>query len=73
MSLLDNEMIIEYDEQLENYYVVCRPLAAVGLGETEQEALADLREAAHFGIDTMVDLELKEIVRKEGNGNGKQG
>ncbi len=69
----DNEMTIEYDEELKSYYIVCRPLAAVGLGETEREALADLREAAYFGIDTMVDLKLEEIVRKEGNGHGRQG
>jgi predicted RNase H-like HicB family nuclease len=36
-------------------------LTSVGLGKTEAEALDDLRAAAHFGIETMVDLKLREI------------
>jgi hypothetical protein len=73
MSLSANEMIIEYDEELQSYYIIYHPMAAVGLGETEREALADWREVAHLGIDTMVDLKLEEIMRKEGNGHGEQG
>jgi predicted RNase H-like HicB family nuclease len=36
-------------------------LTSVGLGKTEAEALDDLRAAAHFGIEAMVDLKLSEI------------
>jgi predicted RNase H-like HicB family nuclease len=36
-------------------------LTCVGLGKTKVEALADLRAAAHFGIETVVDLKLTEI------------
>jgi predicted RNase H-like HicB family nuclease len=36
-------------------------LTSVGLGKTKTEALDDLRAAAHFGIETMVDLKLREI------------
>ncbi len=69
----DNEMLIEYDKEIQSYYVAWRPVTAVGLGKTEKGALEELRKTAHYGIDTMVDLKLKEIVRKEGNGHGKQG
>ena len=38
-------------------------MTSVGLGRTKAEALDDLRAAAHFGIETMVDLKLREIVK----------
>lgn len=59
--LSDDEMRIEYDEEIKSYYIIWRPLATVGLGLTEKEALEELRVAAHFGIDTMIDLKLAEI------------
>ncbi len=64
--LSDSEMTIEYDDELQSYYIFCNSMAAAGLGETKQEALADLREAAHLGIDTMVNLKLAEIGEKGG-------
>jgi len=36
-------------------------LTGIGVGRTEAEALDDLRTAALFGIETMVDLKLREI------------
>jgi len=36
-------------------------LTCVGLGKTKAEALDDLRAAALFGIETMLDLKLREI------------
>jgi hypothetical protein len=36
-------------------------LTSIGLGKTKAEALHDLRAAAHFGIETMADLKLREI------------
>jgi predicted RNase H-like HicB family nuclease len=56
-----DEIIIAYDDDSQSYYCIWRPLTSVGLGETEAEALGDLRAAAHFGIETMVDLKLREI------------
>jgi len=73
MMLSDSGILIEYDEELQSYYVAWSPVTAVGLGKTEKEALEELRKTTHYGIDTMVDLKLKEIVGKEGNGHGKQG
>ena len=34
---------------------------AIGTGMTHEDALEDLREAAHFYIDTMIDLKLQEM------------
>jgi predicted RNase H-like HicB family nuclease len=55
-----DEIVIAYDDS-QSYYCIWRPLTSVGLGKTEAEALDDLRAAAHFGIETMVDLKLREI------------
>jgi len=56
-----DEITITYDDDSQSYYCIWRPLTSVGLGKTEAEALDDLRAAAHFGIETMVDLKLREI------------
>jgi hypothetical protein len=56
-----NEIMIAYDDDSQSYYCIWRPLTSVGLGRTEAEALDDLRAAAHFGIETIVDLKLREI------------
>lgn len=56
-----DEIIIDYDDDSQSYYCIWRPLISVGLGKTEAEALDDLRAAAYFGIETLVDLKLREI------------
>jgi predicted RNase H-like HicB family nuclease len=56
-----DEIVIAYDDDSQSYYCIWRPLTSVGLGKTEAEALDDLRAAAHFGVETMVDLKLREI------------
>jgi len=56
-----DEITIDYDDNSQNCYCVWRPLTSVGLGKTEAEALDDLRAAAHFGIETMLDLKLREM------------
>lgn len=60
-QLAYGEIIIAYDGGSKSYYCIWRPLTSVGLGKTEAEALDALRTAAHFGIETMVDLKLSEI------------
>ena len=60
-QLPHDDIIIAYDDDSQSYYCIWRPLTSVGLGKTEAEALDDLRVAAHFGIETMVDLKLREI------------
>jgi predicted RNase H-like HicB family nuclease len=62
MSLLPcNEIRTEYDDDSQSYYIIWQPLTAIGMGRTEQEALEDLRAAAHFGIETMVNSKLRII------------
>jgi len=56
-----DNIIIAYDDDSQSYYCIWRPLTSVGLGKTEAEALDDLRAAAHFGIETMVESKLREI------------
>ncbi len=73
MMLLHNDQIkIEYDEDLQGYYVAWNPVAAVGMGETEKKALEELRQAAHCGVETMVNLKMAEINDREGEKDGRQ-
>jgi hypothetical protein len=58
---INSEIRIEFDEEGRSYYTIWRPMVAIGMGKTEKEALEDLRAAAHFGIETKVELKLKEI------------
>ncbi len=57
----ENVIRIEFDEVLGEYYIVWQPIVVIASGGTEKEALEDLREAAHFGIDTMIDTKLAEL------------
>jgi predicted RNase H-like HicB family nuclease len=54
-----NEVHIEFDKDMQYYYAIWQPVA-IGTGATRQEALDDLRQAAHFGVDIFLDLKLKE-------------
>lgn len=51
---------VEFDKETCSYFIVWQPLLASS-GGTGREALEDLRTTAHFGIDTMIDLKLKEM------------
>jgi len=55
----NNNIKIEFDEETQNYYIIWQPIV-VSLGKTKGEALEDLREAAHFGVDTIIDLKIKK-------------
>lgn len=52
---------IEFDEVSRSYFIFWRTVIA-GLGETPHEAMDDLRQAAHLGIDTMIDSKAREII-----------
>jgi hypothetical protein len=60
MAPTDRNIDIEFDEETHSYFIVWQPLFASS-GRTEREALEDLRAAAHFGIDTMIDLKLGKV------------
>ena len=61
MSMPKHEISIESDAETQGFYTIWEPGSAIGMGMTEKEALGDLREAAHFYIDTIVDAKLREI------------
>ena len=56
----DNAIEIEFDEENRCYYIVWQPLI-IGLGGTKFDTLKDVRKAAHFGVDTFIDLKVMEI------------
>ena len=59
-----NTINLEFDEKSGEYYIVWEPVV-IGTGKTEDEALQDLREAAHFGVDTMIDRKLENIKKED--------
>ena len=59
-----NSINLEFDEKGEEYYIVWEPVV-IATGKTADEALQDLREAAHFGVDTMIDRKLKYIKKED--------
>jgi len=61
---LANSIDFEFDKKSGEYYIVWEPLV-IGTGKTRDEALQDLREAAHFGVDAMIDRKLKDIKKEE--------
>ena len=61
----NRDIEIEFDDVSKDYYVVWEPPVAIGSGGTDIEALHDLREVAHFGVDSLIDLKIKEITKEE--------
>jgi hypothetical protein len=59
-----NDINLEYDQESREYYIVWEPVI-LSAGKTERQALEELRGAAHSGVDTLIDLKLKNI-KKEG-------
>ena len=59
-----NSINLDFDKESGEYFIVWEPVV-IGAGKTADEALQDLREAAHFGVDTMIDRKLQNI-KKEG-------
>ena len=53
---------IEFDQETGSYFIIWE-LLVISLGKTEEEALQDLREAAHLGVDTFIDAKLKDVER----------
>ena len=58
-----NDIETEFDEETQDYYIIWEPVV-ISLGKTKEEALEDLREAAHLSVDTLIALKLRDI--KEG-------
>jgi hypothetical protein len=60
LSPNNNEIKIEFDRATQQYYIVWE-LSVIGLGQTKRKALEDLRVAAHFGVDSLIDQKLRHI------------
>ena len=59
-ALAKNDINLEFDSETGEYYIIWEPIV-ISMGKTRREALEDLRTAAHFGVDTLIDLKLKDI------------
>jgi len=55
-----NEIHIEFDEVAQGYYAIWQPVV-IAAGKTRRKALDDLRQTAHFGVDTFIDSRLEDI------------
>lgn len=58
-----NKINLEFDSETGDYYIVWRPIV-IGAGRSAREALEDLRVAAHFGADKLIELEFKNIIKE---------
>ena len=56
---------IEYDGVSKDYYIIWQPPVAVGSGSTGIQALRDLQKAAHFGVDSLIERNLKGISEED--------
>jgi predicted RNase H-like HicB family nuclease len=64
VTALANSINLEFDKKSGEYYIVWEPVV-IGAGKTAGEALQDLREAAHFGVDTLIDRKLQDIKKED--------
>jgi len=55
-----NDIDIEFDAVFQDYYAIWETVV-IGMGQTEVKALEDLRETAHFCVDSFIDLKFKDI------------
>ena len=56
----NRDIQINYDTVSHSYYIVWQPMVVISAGPTIEEALKDLKEAAHFGIDTFLGEEIEK-------------
>jgi len=63
-ALAENDINLEFDSQTGEYYIIWKPVV-ISTGKTKDEALEDLREAAHFGVDSLIDLKLANIKKED--------
>lgn len=62
--MVRNDINLEYDRESGDYYIVWEPVI-LSTGGTERQALEELRGAAHSGVDTLIDLKLKNIKKED--------
>lgn len=58
----DNDITIEYEPESNGHYVCWQPcLPVIGSGTNGIEALLDLKQTAHFFIDSLIDAKLTDL------------
>ena len=62
--LVMNDINLKFDTESHEYYIVWEPIA-IGTGKTRHEALEDLRMAAHFSVDPLINMKLKNTDTKK--------
>ena len=60
VTALVNNIELEFDRETQQYYIIWEPIV-ISTGKTRVAAMEDLREAAHSGVDTLIDSKLKDI------------
>jgi hypothetical protein len=63
-ALAENNINLEFDSETGEYYIIWKPLV-LSMGKTKGAALEDLREAAHFGVDSLINLKLSDIKKED--------
>ena len=61
----NNDIKIDFDDVSKDHYIIWRLPIAIGSGNTEIEALHDLREAARFCLDSLIGLKIKEVSKED--------
>jgi hypothetical protein len=62
--VVSNDIRLDYDKESGDYYIVWEPVV-VSAGRTARRALEELRGAAHSGVDTLIDLKIKELKKED--------
>ena len=57
----NKDIRIEYDTVSNSYFIVWQPMLVVGTGSSRKAALDDLKKAAHFGIDAILNVEIEKV------------
>jgi predicted RNase H-like HicB family nuclease len=60
----ERDITIEYDDTTESFFIIWEPIV-IGLGNTKRSALKDLQKAAHFYIDTTIDIKRKSLNKEK--------
>ena len=59
-----SDIKLKYDKETREYYTIWKPVV-IGMGKSRNEALEDLRMATLLGLDTSIDLTLKDTDTKK--------
>jgi hypothetical protein len=70
MEGLHNDILIEFDADSCRYYVIWQPPVAIGEGDSESEALEDLRQAVCWYIDDGVERKVRAAKKLTGREKG---